>query len=103
MLTYELKKQPGMPLYESLYRCIRGDILSGALKPNETLANADIIEDGIVSVSHTITRDAMETLEKVGDEEKPISIAFRAYVVQSSGFASAQAAWNSLAGKGGIV
>ena len=31
MLTYELKKAPGMPLYEALYRCIRGDILSGKL------------------------------------------------------------------------
>ena len=31
MLTYELKKAPGVPLYEALYRCIRGDILSGKL------------------------------------------------------------------------
>ena len=31
MLTYELKKSPGVPLYEALYRCIRGDILSGSL------------------------------------------------------------------------
>ena len=31
MLTYELKKAPGIPLYEALYRCIRGDILSGKL------------------------------------------------------------------------
>ena len=31
MLTYELKKSPGVPLYEALYRCIRGDILSGKL------------------------------------------------------------------------
>lgn len=37
MLTYELKKQPGMPLYESLYRCIREDILSGKLAPGEKL------------------------------------------------------------------
>ena len=37
MLTYELKKAPGVPLYEALYRCIRGDILSGALKPGERL------------------------------------------------------------------
>ena len=27
MLTYELKKSSGVPLYEALYRCIRGDIL----------------------------------------------------------------------------
>lgn len=31
MLTYELKKAPGLTLYEALYRCIRGDILSGKL------------------------------------------------------------------------
>ena len=37
MLTYELKKTPGVPLYEALYRCIRGDILSGQLLPGEKL------------------------------------------------------------------
>ena len=37
MLTYELKKSPGVPLYEALYRCIRSDILSGALKPGNKL------------------------------------------------------------------
>lgn len=37
MRTYDLKKQPGLPLYESLYRSIRGDILSGKLAPGERL------------------------------------------------------------------
>ena len=37
MLTYDLKKAPGVPLYEALYRCIRSDILSGNLKPGEKL------------------------------------------------------------------
>ncbi len=37
MLTYELKKVPGVPLYEALYRCIRLDILSGKLAPGEKL------------------------------------------------------------------
>ena len=37
MLTYELKKAPGVPLYEALYRCIREDILSGRLQPGEKL------------------------------------------------------------------
>jgi len=37
MLTYELKKAPGIPLYESLYRCIRTDILSGKLVPGAKL------------------------------------------------------------------
>ncbi len=37
MLTYELKKSPGVPLYEALYRCIRADILSGILTPGTKL------------------------------------------------------------------
>ena len=37
MLTYELKKAPGVPLYEALYRCLREDILSGRLTPGEKL------------------------------------------------------------------
>ena len=37
MLTYELKKSPGVPLYEALYRCIRADILSGTLAPGTQL------------------------------------------------------------------
>ena len=37
MLTYELKKAPGLPLYESLYRCLRADILSGRLAAGEKL------------------------------------------------------------------
>ena len=37
MLTYELIKQPGGPLYEALYRCIRGDILNGVLVPGQKL------------------------------------------------------------------
>ena len=37
MLTYELKKSPGVPLYEALYRCIREDILSGTLAAGEKL------------------------------------------------------------------
>ena len=37
MLTYELKKSPGVPLYEALYRCIRRDILSGKLAAGEKL------------------------------------------------------------------
>lgn len=37
MLTYDLKKAPGVPLYEALYRCIRQDILSGKLIPGQKL------------------------------------------------------------------
>jgi len=37
LLTYELKKAPGIPLYEALYRCIRADILGGKLRAGEKL------------------------------------------------------------------
>ena len=37
MLTYNLKKSPGVPLYEALYRAIRADILSGVLRPGQKL------------------------------------------------------------------
>ena len=37
MLTYQLKKAPGVPLYEALYRCLRQDILSGKLASGEKL------------------------------------------------------------------
>ena len=54
MLTYELKKDPGVPLYEALYRCIRQDILCGNLKPGEKLpskrALAEHLEIGKITV-----------------------------------------------------
>ena len=37
MLTYQLKKEPGLPLYEALYRCIREDIVTGQLPPGTRL------------------------------------------------------------------
>ena len=37
MLTYELKKSPGVPLYEALYRCLRQSILTGELVPGDKL------------------------------------------------------------------
>ena len=54
MLTYELKKAPGLPLYEDLYRKIRQDILDGTLKPGEKLpskrALAEHLELGKITV-----------------------------------------------------
>lgn len=47
MLTYELKKAPGVPLYEALYRCIRGDILSGVLKPGEKLPSKRALSENL--------------------------------------------------------
>ena len=37
MLTYQLKKEPGLPLYEALYRCFREDIVTGQLPPGTRL------------------------------------------------------------------
>lgn len=47
MLTYELKKQPGVPLYEALYRCIRRDILSGQLRPGEKLPSKRALAENL--------------------------------------------------------
>jgi GntR family transcriptional regulator/MocR family aminotransferase len=37
MLTYDFNHRGGLALYDYLYRCIKQDILSGALKPDEKL------------------------------------------------------------------
>ena len=37
MLTYDLEKRGELPRYDYLYRCIKGDILSGRLGPGERL------------------------------------------------------------------
>ena len=47
MLTYELKKSPGVPLYEALYRCIRSDILSGKLQPGQKLPSKRALADNL--------------------------------------------------------
>ena len=47
MLTYELTKKPGMPLYESLYRCIRRDILNGTLAPGEKLPSKRALAENL--------------------------------------------------------
>ncbi len=80
MLTYELHKSPGLPLYESLYRCIRGDILSGKLSPNEKLpskrALAAHLEVSKVTVEGAYTQLVAEgylrSEEKVGYFVEPV-------------------------------
>ena len=47
MLTYELKKSPGVPLYEALYRCIRADILNGTLAPGEKLPSKRALAENL--------------------------------------------------------
>ena len=74
MLTYELKKAPGVPLYEALYRCIRSDILSGKLPAGEKLpskrALAAHLEISVITVETAYSQLAAEgyllSREKVG-------------------------------------
>ncbi len=81
MLTYELKKSPGVPLYEALYRCIRGDILSGKLPPGERLPSKRALSSHL-KVSKVTVEGAYAQLlaegylrseEKVGYFVEPIA------------------------------
>ena len=85
MLTYELKKSPGVPLYEALYRCIRADILSGALKAGQKLpskrALAQNLEVSKITVEgaygQLLAEGYIRAVEKVGYfvEQVPMSAA----------------------------
>ena len=65
MLTYELKKQPGLPLYEALYRAIRADILSGKLSPGEKLPSKRALSQHL-EVSKITVEAAYEQLLSEG-------------------------------------
>ena len=74
MLTYELKKSPGVPLYEALYRCIRQDILAGNLAPGEKLpskrALAENLEVSKITVetayNQLLSEGYISSREKIG-------------------------------------
>ena len=74
MLTYELKKSPGVPLYEALYRCIRADILGGVLGAGEKLpskrALAENLEVSKITVeaayNQLLSEGYIRSVEKVG-------------------------------------
>ena len=83
MLTYELKKLPGVPLYEALYRAIRADILAGTLSAGEKLpskrALASHLEVSLVTVESAYSLLAAEGYitprEKVGYFVEAVHIA----------------------------
>ena len=91
MLTYELKKSPGVPLYEALYRCIRADILAGVLLPGQKLpskrALAQNLEVSKITVegayNQLLSEGYIRAQEKVGYfvENIPQSIPRHADVV----------------------
>lgn len=74
MLTYELNKAPGVPLYEALYRCLRQSILSGELAPGDKLpskrALAAHLEISKITVetaySQLLAEGYIRSQEKVG-------------------------------------
>ena len=74
MLTYELKKTPGLALYEALYRCIRADILSGKLAPGTKLpskrslaANLEVSKITVeTAYSRLLEEGYIRSAEKVG-------------------------------------
>ena len=74
MLTYQLKKAPGVPLYEALYRCIRQDILSGKLAAGEKLpskrALAEHLEVSKITVetayNQLLAEGYIRSQEKIG-------------------------------------
>lgn len=69
-----------------IYKTTNNNIVA----PNTAL-NEEVIKDGTI----TVTRDVTEAnIAKTGS-----TITLRAYAVQSSGFASAQDAWNSVSAK----
>ena len=80
MLTYELKKSPGVPLYEALYRSIRGDILAGKLAPHTKLpskrALAEHLEVSKITVEaaygQLLEEGYIRSREKVGYFVEPI-------------------------------
>lgn len=80
MLTYQLKKQPGVPLYEALYRCIRQDILNADLAPNEKLpskrALAQHLEVSKITVeaayNQLLAEGYIRSQEKVGYFVEPL-------------------------------
>ena len=74
MRTYELKKAPGRPLYEALYRCIRDDILSGVLSANQKLpskrtlcANLKVSKITVeTAYNHLLEEGYIRSVEKIG-------------------------------------
>lgn len=65
MLTYDLTHRGTLPLYEYLYRSIRGDILSGVLAPGTRLPSKRSLAEHL-GVSVITVENAYEQLEAEG-------------------------------------
>lgn len=96
MLTYELTKAPGMPLYEVLYRCIREDILSGKLPAGAKLPSKRALAENLkiskitveTAYGQLLTEGYIRSREKTGyfveavsapsPRQKPVSVQTQA-------------------------
>ena len=65
MLTYDMDQRNGLSLYEYLYRCIRTDILSGALSAHERLPSKCALAEHL-RVSVITVEAAYQQLEAEG-------------------------------------
>ncbi len=65
MRTYALENRGGMPLYEYLYRCIRGDILDGTLAAGERLPSKRALAEHL-RLSVMTVEGAYQQLEAEG-------------------------------------
>ena len=72
MLTYKMEKKPGVPLYESLYRCIRADILSGKLTPGQKLPSKRALAENLEVSKITVETAYYQLLSEgyIRSEEK---------------------------------
>ena len=64
MRTYQLKKKPGLPLYESLYRAIREDIRDGILAPGEKLPSKRALASNLEVGKTTVEAAYAQLLEE---------------------------------------
>lgn len=65
MLTYSLEERGGLPLYEYLYRCLRGDILNGKLAAGERLPSKRALAEHL-QISVVTVENAYQQLEAEG-------------------------------------
>lgn len=64
MRTYELRKMPGLPLYESLYRAIREDIRTGRLAPGDKLPSKRALASNLEIGKTTVEGAYAQLLEE---------------------------------------
>ena len=74
MLTYDLTERGGAPIYEYLYRCLRRDILSGALVVGERLPSKRALAEhlGVEIPMTKIVKEQMDWMDAHGmiDEDQ---------------------------------